>query len=281
MVIKELLSTSVNILKQSGIATPQLDASVLLCFVLKCDKVYLIVNGDLEVSSKDKIEYLDLINKRKANMPLAYITKIKEFMSLDFYVNENVLIPRPDTEILVEYVINSDFDKGKVLDLCCGSGCIGISLAYYLKDTEIHLADISDKALAVTKINADNLLGENSEFKLLKLDILSNIPEEKYDLIVSNPPYIERKTLKTLEKSVIDYEPMLALDGGDDGLIFYNRISKIAKSILTGSGHLVFEIGENQADAVSEIMKNCGFNNIEIINDLSGRNRVVKGSVKI
>ena len=280
MVIKELLSTAVNILKNSGLATPQLDASVLLCFVLKCDRVHLIVNENKSVTAEHENTYLNLIKKRKENMPLAYIINEKEFMSLDFYVNENVLIPRPDTEILVEYVLDSVFKKDKILDLCCGSGCIGISLAHYLKNTSVHFADISDKALEVTQINAKNLLDKKINIKFLKLDILNQIPDEKYDLIVSNPPYIETKVLKTLEKNVIDYEPELALAGGDDGLVFYRRISDIAKQMLTDDGHLVFEIGENQGVTVPEIMSKCGFFNIEVINDLAGRNRVVKGSLK-
>lgn len=279
MVIKDLLKSATSIIKESNSATPQLDAMVLLCYVLNCDKVYIMINDNKEVSVDAEIKYFNLVEKRKNNMPIAYIINSQEFMSLDFYVDENVLIPRPDTEVLVEHILNSTAKKDKILDLCCGSGCIGISLSYYLKNVNVHLADISDFALEIAKNNAKKILGKNFDINCFKIDILNETPEEKYDIIASNPPYIDSLTLSELDSNVIDYEPKLALFGGDDGLLFYNRISSIAPLILNKDGMLIFEIGENQGSDVADIMRKNGFKDIKIINDLAGKNRVIEGRI--
>lgn len=279
MVIKELLYYATSVLKKSNSVTPQLDATVLLCYVLKCDRVFLIVNDKKEVSTEDERVYFELVDKRKKDMPIAYIVGKQEFMSLDFYVDENVLIPRPDTEILVEHIINIDSKKERILDMCCGSGCIGISLAYYLKNSVVHMADVSEEALKIAKKNAENILAEDGRVDFFEIDILKNVPEEKYDILVSNPPYIDAVAMKALDKNVIDYEPKLALFGGDDGLKFYRRIANIAPDVLNDGGILVFEIGEDQGDVVTNIMKENGFKNIVILDDLAGRNRVVEGRI--
>lgn len=276
MVVEKLFAHGTEILKKSNSATPQLDAAVLLCYVLNCSRVQLIINKNKEVSQSDEESFIKLVYKRKNDMPIAYITNRQEFMSLDFYVDENVLIPRPDTETLVETIINSKIKKDKILDMCCGSGCIGISLAHYIKNAEVHMADISDKALKIAKKNAENILSSQN-VKFYKIDILNEIPNEKYDIIVSNPPYITSEEMKSLEKNVIDYEPEIALYGGEDGLEFYRRIACVSKYILNDGGVLAFEIGESQGEAVKKIMTENGFKNINIINDLAGKNRVVEG----
>lgn len=279
MVIKELLKIATSIIKESNSVTPQLDATVLLCYVLNCDRVFLIVNDNKDISDDIVKRYLNLAEKRKNNMPVAYITNKQEFMSLNFYVDKNVLIPRPDTEILVEHILNSNVKKEKILDLCCGSGCIGVSLAYYLKNATVHMADISESALEISQKNANDILGRTQNIRCFKIDILNEIPKEKYDVIASNPPYIDYNMMQKLDSNVIDYEPENALFGGIDGLDFYHRISQIAPLMLNADGMIVFEIGENQADDVTEIMKENGFKNINIIKDLAGKNRVVEGRV--
>ncbi len=275
MVIKDLLSYAISYLKEADILTPQLDAKVLLCHILKCDSIYLIINDKKEVTPESEEKYKKLLKLRKENMPISYITNHKEFMSLDFYVDENVLIPRPDTEILVEYIIGLNCRKNRILDICCGSGCIGVSLAHYIKSSHITMLDISDKALEIAKRNATSNNAIDCEF--IKMDILKDFPRNNFDIIVSNPPYICKETLKKLEPDVIDYEPLIALDGGESGLVFYERIANNAYQILNNGGVLAFEIGEEQAEDVFDLLFKNNFKNICIINDLAGRNRVVAG----
>lgn len=276
MVIKELLRYGINELKCANIASPQLDATVLICHLLECDRVYLTINDNKEASPVQEAAYKNMIEKRKRNMPVSYITNTKEFMSLDFYVDENVLIPRPDTEILVEYVIGLDCKKENILDICCGSGCIGVSLAHYIEEAKkVTMLDISDNALKVAKKNASAHCSDKCDF--IKMDILRDFPKGKFDIIVSNPPYIDKKTLKTLESDVIDYEPIIALDGGESGLIFYERIAEYAYNLLNPNGVLVFETGDEQGEAVWEILEKNNYKGIKLINDLANRNRVAVG----
>ena len=212
--------------------------------------------------------------------PLQYILGECEFMSLDFYVESGVLIPRSDTETLVEAVIEkTDENKNmKILDICTGSGCIGISTAHFRSSAYVDLIDISDKAIEIAK---KNIVRNNvqSRVKVQKMDILNEYPSEKYDIVVSNPPYIETEVVDTLQTEVKNHEPRLALDGGKDGLIFYRRITEIAPEILKKGGMLAFEIGYNQGKAVSALMgKN--FCDVRIIQDFSKNDRVVTGILK-
>lgn len=280
MVIKDLLQYGAKILAKNNISTPQLDASILLCHVLKKNRSYLIINHTQEVSNDEEETYISLIEKRANGMPCAYITSKKEFMSLDFYVNENVLIPRPDTETLCEHVIETNVKDAPIIaDICSGSGCIGISLAVYIKDARIVMADVSDKAIEVAQINAQNQ-GVSERCMCETVDILKEEMPGCFDIVVSNPPYIETKVIDTLERDVKDYEPRLALDGGEDGLIFYRRIAKIAIDMLKSGGMLAFEVGHTQSKAVENILKENGFTDTKIISDLSGIERVVSGIKK-
>ena len=281
MVIKQLLQYGVKILSDNNIQTPQLDAALLLCYVLGKNRSYLIINHTEEVEKVHEDKYKALIKKRANNMPVAYIIGSKEFMSLDLKVNENVLIPRADTETLCEFVIEKYQNKEvKIADICCGSGCIGVSLAIYIKDSHILMADISDDALSIAEDNAKNQ-GVSNRCLVEKVDILNEIPKGMYDIIVSNPPYIESDVIDTLEKNVSKYEPRIALDGGKDGLDFYRRITKIAPNLLACDGMLVFEVGHTQADAVENILAENGFANIGRVCDLAGIERVVYGIKKI
>lgn len=277
MVIKELLYTACKCLNENSISNARLDATVLLCHVLNCDRTNLIINENKEVSEADKNEYMKLIKKREKDIPIAYITNNREFMSLDFYVDENVLIPRPDTETLVMHVINSDVSKNKVLDLCCGSGCIGVSIGYYCDVYSVCFADVSQFALETSKKNANNILKNKCETNFYLTDILNDTINGKYDVIVSNPPYIETDVIKTLDKTVADYEPYIALDGGADGLDFYRKISYTVKNNLNYNGMLAFEVGFNQSQDVCKILCENGYENITTDYDLGGICRVVSG----
>lgn len=248
--------------------TPLQDARALLSCVLKSDP--LLTWRSLSVEEEEKMSLL--IEKRKKGVPIAYIIGEKEFMSLSFFVNEHTLIPRPDTETIVETLI--DIYKGKspkILDLCCGSGCIGISLAHFLPYASVTMADISQEALTVAQKNTLRN-GLTDRVSLTELDVLHDDIDDKYDLIVSNPPYIASNIVPTLEVS--GYEPHLALDGGDDGLLFYRTIIPKAYDALNIGGILSFEIGFDQGISVTKLMEEY-FSEVSLKQDLSGNDRMV------
>ena len=262
-------------LSEAGIAEAQLDARLLLEYVCGTDHNTLLVHGEREVEEPKSAAYCDLILQRKAHIPLAYITGTQEFMGLAFTVNEQVLIPNQDTETLVEEAMRLMHDGMRVLDLCTGSGCIALSLLHYTNDTVAVATDISEAALAVAVQNAEQLnLAQRISFAETDL-----FPEqkEKFDLIVSNPPYIPTGVIQTLAPEVRDHEPRLALDGTEDGLSFYKRIIQTAPAWLYESGWLILEIGYDQGETVSELMRENGFRDIEVIRDLGGKDRVVTG----
>lgn len=282
-------------LDSAGIPEAELDARLLLEYVCRTDRNTLLVHGERDVADEDRARYADLIARRADHIPLQYLTGIQEFMGLKFRVNEYVLIPRQDTEILVEEVLKNLHDGMRVLDMCTGSGCILISLLHYSNGCSGVGADLSGEALAVARENArageeDALLCEGSaafcedsgrapgslEF------IQSNLFERvvgKFEIIVSNPPYIERDVLDTLMPEVKDHEPRMALDGGEDGLDFYREIVRGSREHLTGGGMLFFEIGYNQGEAVRALMERGGFAAVEIVKDYAGLDRVVYGTL--
>lgn len=252
--------------------------------------------------------FYENFEKRRRRIPLAQILGRQSFYGLDFYVNENVLIPRADTECLVDLVLedyaelakqagktyaekrNSEHVSNKheddvenganssslnILDLCTGSGCIGISVAKHLPYQELLLVDLSEKALAVAKKNAEEHLGEN--VTLLQSDLLTEVQGKKYSLLLSNPPYIVSRVIPGLEREVSEYEPKMALDGGEDGLIFYRRIAKEAKAVLLPGARLYLEIGYDQGESVKDIFQKEGYEEVEVFPDLSGNPRVVRG----
>lgn len=275
MNIEDILRKEIYNLKENNIDNSALKAKILLANILNVKKEYLLIHSEEEVKQEDKIKYEDCIKELIKGKPLQYITNKQEFMGLDFYVDENVLIPQPDTEILVEKTIEiaDNTQKNKVLDMCTGSGCIAISLAKNIDNFQITAADISDNALIIANKNAINNNLEN-KIKFINSDMFSNI-NEKFDIIVSNPPYIETKTINKLDIEVQN-EPLLALDGGIDGLKFYNIIANNAFKYLNENGYLLLEIGYNQQKSVTQLLQNTGkYTNIETIKDLGGNYRVV------
>lgn len=275
MKIEKLLKEGKIKLIENKIEDANLIARVLLEFVLKIDRNELIKKQLQEIEKEKEEEYKQKVEQILQGIPLQYITNSQEFMKLNFFVNENVLIPQPDTEILVEEVIKIAQleNKIRILDICTGSGCIGISLAYYLKNAKITMSDISKNAIEIAKKNAkENKVLEKTKF--IKSDLFENI-KEKFDIIVSNPPYIETDVIKNLSKQVQN-EPKIALDGGEDGLLFYRKLIKEAPNFLNNNGYLCMEIGYDQKEKVIELVKQeKSFSKIEAIKDLSGNDRVI------
>lgn len=275
MVISEFVRETA---KQLG-DNARFEAELMVMSVMKMDRTRLVLNGKLPVMPQHTYRMNKMIERRKKGEPLQYILGETEFMSLDFFVREGVLIPRSDTEILVETVIDKIGDKKTtVADICTGSGCIGISIAHYKKNTDVELFDISDIALETAKknIKRNNV---SDRVKSYKMDILNEYPKKKYDVVVSNPPYIEKAVIETLQTEVKDYEPRIALDGGEDGLVFYRRIAETAHNFLKKGGLLAFEIGYNQGESVRGLMQN-DFYDTEVIKDLNDNDRVVIGKLK-
>lgn len=251
-----------------------LDAEVLFMHAAKLSRIEMLNQREEELNPGVWERYAAFLETRKNNKPVAYITKQVEFMSLDFYVDERVLIPRPDTEILVEEVLNYNKPKD-VLEWCTGSGCIAVSLAVYAPFFNITAIDISPHALAVAEINAQR---HNAEITFLEKDVFGDWSGLfTYDIIIANPPYIPAAHLQTLDKSVKDYEPTLALNGGEDGLNFYRCIAKKSRCFLKPGGMLLFEIGYDQSEDVCRLLFEYQFKNIEVKKDLAGHPRVVKG----
>ena len=277
--ISDVLKTTAERLKKADIDTASLDARLLLCEYLKRDKLYLIVHSDEEIAVDEAFE--KLVARRENHEPMQYILGKAEFYGLEFVVNENVLIPRPDTEILVERVI--DFvgnNPYTVLDIGTGSGCIPITVAANCENVRAITVDISKEATAVAKKNA-RLNGVEERVSFLNMDILNSFPYTEVECIVSNPPYIEDDVVSTLMSDVKDYEPQIALKGGADGLVFYRRIAEKGFEIIKDGGLIAFEVGYDQARAVSLILEGNGFTDIITFKDFAGIERVVCGTKRI
>ena len=255
MTIKQALIKGVTVLKLEKISTPKLKARLLLQYVLKKPRQYLIVYDNQKLTEKEEQDYLKYIELLKQGEPIEHITHQKEFMKLNFYVDENVLIPRQDTEILVEEVITiaKKTRAKKILDLCTGSGAIAVSLAKYLENIQITALDISGKALDIAISNAKNNK-KKKKITFVESNLFQNLGQEKYDIIVSNPPYIRRKELEILDREV-KREPQIALDGGEDGLDFYRKIIDIGYQYLKYGGYICLEIGYDQKEEIMQIIK--------------------------
>lgn len=281
--IGELLELGSKKLKEKSIDSYMLDAQLLLGMVLGKDKIYLITNRDKEVSHKDEKEYIALIEKRSRKMPIKYILGETEFMGFDFDVEEGVLIPRGDTEILVEELLSiiNDDEELNICDLCSGSGAIGISLAMNRKNIKVDEIDNYDIPEKVTKSNIVKH-GLENRVKFIKSNLLEEVIKvgKKYDIIVSNPPYIKACEIEGLMDDVKLYEPHVALDGGEDGLIFYRRIIEESRLTLNENGILAFEIGHDQGLDVRILMEEAGFSNVKLVKDLAGLDRVLLGYFK-
>ena len=280
MTIREIFNTYMEELSHIS-DTPKLDIEILLSKALgDVDRLYIHLNLHKELTKEQLDSFNKMIQDRLKGRPIAYIVNNREFMGLDFYVEEGVLIPRPDTEPLVEEVI--ELVKGKenlkIVDIGTGSGAITVSLAKYIKDCQVYSLDISDKALSIGLKNAISNEVEN-KINFIKSNIFSGIEDKglELDVIVSNPPYIRRADINTLHTQVKDYEPYIALEGGEDGLNFYRDITRESVKYLKDKGILAFEVGYDQAEDVSEILKHNGYTNIYTKKDLQGIDRVVIG----
>lgn len=336
MNLREALLHGGQLLEEAGIAESKNDAWLLFEFVTNISRTRFYMDCNNQMPDEEFAAYMELIEKRKTHYPLQYITRVQQFMGYDFYVDEAVLIPRPETEGLVELVeesidemLGSGYNlsdlnqkrnnnnnitnsnnssntnngnninnrnntnnsnnsnnsnntnnkhkrKLKVLDMCTGSGCIAVSIALDNSSVNVTAVDISEAALAVARKNASEL---NAQVEFVCSDLFSNLNDEKFDIIVSNPPYIETKELDVLMEEVIKHEPVLALDGMADGLFFYRKIIAQSVDFLNPGGRLFFEIGYNQGISVSELMKEARFSDIKIIKDLSGLDRIVCGGI--
>lgn len=260
-------------LEKAGIAEAKLDARLLLEEVCGTDRNELLSHGDREVSGQQEETYVNYIERRSSRIPLQHIVGCQEFMGLCFKVTPQVLIPRQDTETLVEEVMKNLHDGMRILDMCTGSGCILLSLLHYSNDCVGTGSDLSLQALEVARENAEKL-GLTAEF--VQGDLFEHITG-KYEIIVSNPPYIKTGDIPALQEEVREHDPLMALDGKEDGLYFYRRIVKEALRHLYPGGMLFFEIGWEQALAVTEYMKNAGYKDVMVYKDLAGLDRVVSG----
>ena len=255
MTIRELLNQGIIMLKNEQIDSPKTKARLILESTLNKSREYLIIYDKSEVTSAQRDNYIKKIKRVILGEPVQYITGLQEFMKLNFFVTKDVLIPRQDTEVLVEEVIKiaKDIPNPVILDLCTGSGAIAVSLAKYIPNSKIYGIDISEKALEIAKKNAEfNGVKNSIEFRVS--DLFNKIRNQKFDIIVSNPPYIKKEDIKLLPKDV-QKEPKIALDGGTDGLVFYSRIAKSAYKHLRRGGYLCLEIGYNQKLQVKKIIE--------------------------
>jgi len=275
---RELMQVGTDILTAAGMTnTPYLDALLLLCHVSGKTREQMLASLPEQANKETITEFQKLLMIRKSGKPIAYILNKKEFFGHDFYVDERVLIPRPDTELLVETTLNlykQGLPDNFILDLCTGSGCVGISIQTEIPDAEISLSDISPEALEISRINSQLILGRTPP--LYQSDLLESIPGP-FSLIASNPPYLTLNECRQDDLAARG-EPEIALAAGKDGLDIIRRLAFQGFAKLRKKGYLVIECGFNQAQRVSEIMKTAGFVQIEILKDLAGHDRVVTGS---
>lgn len=270
---QEIYEWGASQLREAEIPEAALDARLLLEEVCGTDRNYLLVHGDEPVGEEKYNSYVDYICRRKTHVPLQQIVGYQEFMGLRFAVNPDVLIPRQDTEILVEEVMRYLHDGMRILDMCTGSGCILLSLLRYSNDCIGTGCDLSEAALETARANAETL---SLKASFVQGDLFEKI-QEKYDFIVSNPPYIPAGVIPGLMEEVREYEPRMALDGGEDGLSFYRRIVGGAGAHLYPGGMLFFEIGSEQAGAVMGFMEEAGYEEVTVCKDFAGLDRVVHG----
>lgn len=273
MTLREAYAYGQEQLKNANISDATLDAWYLLEFVTGITRTTYYLDTDKEMTPSEEQTYRTLLEKRASHIPLQHLTGVQEFMGFDFCVNEHVLIPRQDTEILVESVLDNLKPGMDVLDMCTGSGCIILSLMKLERDIRGMGVDISGNALNIARQNAQKL-GVDAQF--LQSNLFDGV-EGVFDVIVSNPPYIRTDVIRQLQEEVKFHDPMLALDGKEDGLYFYRRIVEESVKHLKKNGKLYFEIGHDQAEDVVRLMKNAGFAEVTVKKDLAGLDRVVFG----
>ena len=274
---RELFNYGKAMLKKSGVAETEPDAWLLMEYVFDIDRTWYFLHQEEEAGEEKAEQYARLLEKRAQHIPLQQLTCQAWFYGLKFYVNEHVLIPRQDTEILVEEVLKeAGGRKGlKVLDLCTGSGCILLSLLEHLEQAQGMGADLSEQALLVAEKNAQ-IQGKTKQTRFVRSDLFEAVCGQ-FDILVSNPPYIPTAVIRELMDEVRLYEPRMALDGHEDGLYFYREIAAHAGEYLKGNGILAFEIGYDQGEAVSGLLEKEGYREIRIVKDLAGLDRVVIG----
>ncbi len=282
MEINQLLKIGADMIVDRKYGNPVLEATMALESLLDVDRIYIYTHGKEKVNDNIVDKFLELMRIRATGYPIQYILKEKEFMGLKFYIEEGVLIPRPDTEILVEYIlkygdINYQNKSVNLLDLGIGSGAIALSIAHYKRHINVYGVDNSDIAMKVANINRERYNLDN--VKLYKGNLFKGVEELgiKFHIIASNPPYIPSEEIQTLQEEVKKFEPMAALDGGEDGLDFYRKIIPESKKYLEKDGLLIFEIGCEQGKDVSNLLLNEDFRDIEVLKDLQGLDRVVLG----
>lgn len=275
MTYREAIHLGEKVLSIAGVPDVKTDAWLLFEYVAKIDRNYYYTYIDEEITEQTLAEYECALKKRAERIPVQYITGETEFMGLPFKVNSNVLIPRQDTETLVEEALKVIRPGMKVLDICTGSGCIIISIMHFAKEIEGFASDISRHAINLAKENAKM---NNVSVTFETGDLFDHI-RGNYDVIVSNPPYIRTEEIPKLMPEVQNFEPVQALDGKEDGLYFYRRIVEEAKEYLNPNGFLLFEIGYDQGKEVSKLMENAGYKNVKVIKDLAGNDRVVSGGL--
>ena len=278
LTVKEMFSLGKEVLKTSGYEVYEADAQTLLGHVLNMDRAKLFLHGDTIVENEQRIRYEENLNRVAAGEPLQYVMGEAYFMGHRFAVDPSVLIPRPETELLCEMAIMAaqvTYEKPDILDLCTGSGALAISIALAVQTANITASDISEAALDTAKTNAKALL-TSPDITFFHSDLFENLPDKRYDLIVTNPPYISKEDLNGLPVEVRRYEPQVALDGGDDGLDFYHRIANEAGKFLKPGGMLLAEIGCDQGQQIKAAFEAAGFSEISIFKDLTGRDRIVK-----
>lgn len=273
MSYRELFLWGKETLEAAGIGEAELDARLLLEWICHTDRHDLLVHGERRVSEGEERGFREAIARRASRIPLQHITGVQEFMGLEFCVSDKVLIPRQDTEILVEEALRELTDGTRILDMCTGSGCILLSLLHYSNDCQGTGADLSEEALEVARRNAERL-GLTADF--IHSDLFERI-SGKYDLIVSNPPYIASGEISGLMEEVRLHEPLCALDGREDGLFYYKRILEQCREHLMRGGSLYFEIGYDQGERVKALMENAGFHEVTVTKDYAGLDRVVSG----
>lgn len=274
MTIKQAITKGMIMLKSNNVESPKLKARLLLQYVLDKPRQYIIVYDNKEIDKQQQWQYFVNIEKLTKGVPLQHITHRQEFMKMDFFVDENVLIPRSDTEILVEEVIKiaQKYNSPRILDLCTGSGAIAISLKKFVPNADITAVDISEKALEIAQKNAKKL---ETKINFLKSDLFDKLDNKKFDIIVSNPPYIRKDEIKKLSEEV-QKEPKIALDGGEDGLDFYRIIAEQAINYLKTGSFLCFEIGYNQKNDVIKIIEDDqNYKNTYCKKDLYGNDRII------